>query len=138
MSQLKSPEKRRKAACVADFLLCLAGVYFAAPELNYYAFGATLILTVIIYESITTALFQRTLGLALFGFQVKLSGHSDIWIASIKRSLLYVWHIFVVFWPESPESSVQTKTSQGLVVYKWDSGSGTYLRDQLKAGVENV
>lgn len=126
-----SKKNRRKAAAAFDYLLCMGGVYHCATSLNYYLFGLILIVTVLLYEIFTVALFQKTLGHVLLKFQVIFSQPSQRWSCSVKRSCLFCWHMFFVFWPEDPDSPEQQGTEQGLVVYKWESGSGTYLKDLL-------
>jgi len=114
--------ERRKAACLADYLLCFAGVDLFGAELGYFLFVAAFILSVLIYEIAAVAVVGKTLGLALFGFQVKFIEPADRFFASLKRSLIFCWHVFVVFWPEEPAHAAQQKTEQGLIVYKWESG----------------
>ena len=124
-------KNRRKVAAAFDYLLCMGSAYLLAPSLSYYLFALVLIVTVLLYEIISVALFQKTLGHVLLGFRVMFSQSSQRWSCSVKRSCLFCWHMFLVFWPEDPESSEQRETEQGLVVYKWESGSGTYLKDLL-------
>jgi len=120
-----STEAARRVAALIDGLTCFVSAYFFVSDQSYFLFGIVFFLLIVIYEWLLVAIFSRTLGMWLFGFEVHFRRQDKVAIDSLRRSLFYVWHWYLVFWPQDPEATELDAKSDGLVLYSWEHASGT-------------